>query len=78
MTYIPGNHWLICDITGLKIRRSRASKTYDGLMVRRGQNDGRHPQEGVRARSDRTAVKDPRPRPADVFLSPGDVTEADL
>lgn len=78
MTYIPGNHWLICDITGLKIRRSRAVKTHDGLMVRRDQDDGRHPQEDVRSRADNPRVNNARPRPVDVFLSPGDVTEDDL
>lgn len=78
MTYIPGDHWVICDQTGFKVRRSQVVKQWDGLLVRRDQHDPRHPQELVKAKVDRVTVSDPRPRKTDVFLEVGDVTGDDL
>lgn len=79
MTYIPGNHFLICDRCGFKIRRSQARKTWDGLMVCAKRCwEPRHPLDRVKVRIDKQWVRDPRPRPADVFLEAGDVSADDL
>jgi hypothetical protein len=77
--YIPGDHWIICDLCGFKTRRSRARKTWDGKLVCIPDWEPRHPQDYlVRGKKDGQAVKDARPRPDDVFLSAGDVTADDL
>jgi hypothetical protein len=76
--YRPGDYYIICDVTGFKIRRSEAVRTWDGLLVRRDQADPRHPQEFVRARADLQAVPEPRPQPADYFLTENEVTPDSL
>lgn len=78
MAYIPGDHWVICDVCGFKYRASATRKRWDGLRVCRADYEERHPQDRVRGRKDVQAVHDPRPRPPDVFVAPGDVTPDDL
>lgn len=68
MSYILGDHWVICDRCGFKIRRSKASKTWDGLLVcTKSCWEPRHPQDFVRARADRQSVRDARPDMQDMF-----------
>ncbi|MCF4166336.1 hypothetical protein L2U69_11830 [Zavarzinia compransoris] len=77
-TYIPGDHWVICDRTGFKVRASETRKEWNGLRVWNKVWEPRHPQDFVRGRADDQAVRDARPRQEDVFLSPGDVTPENL
>jgi hypothetical protein len=65
--YRRGDHWLIDDRTGFAIRRSEARKEYTGAIVHKDDFETRHPQEFIKGRRDRQAVKDPRPEPADQF-----------
>lgn len=76
--YIAGDHWLICEFSGFKIRRSQARRTHDGRWVRSDFWEPEHPQENVRARPERMGVDVARPRPADVFLDTNDVTAESL
>lgn len=76
--YRPGDHYVICDECGFKYRASETRKRWDGMRVCQKDYEGRHPQDGVRGRRDRQAVKGARPESPDVFLEPNDVTADDL
>jgi hypothetical protein len=77
-TYRPGDHLVVCDRTGFVVYASDTVKEWTGLRVRRESAEQRHPQDHVKGRIDRQGVPDARPRPADVFLEPGDVTADSL
>lgn len=68
--YKLGDHWVIDDRTGRKIRSSEARKEWNGLLVHRSVWEPRQPQEFVRGHADRQAVDDPRPRGVDTFTGP--------
>ena len=81
MSYIAGDPWVYCDMSGFKVRMSNTVKTWNGLRVARrfaGEETRRHPQENIRGVKDVQTVKDGRPEPTDVFVDPGDVTVDDL
>lgn len=78
MTYIPGNPWVICDISGRKVRMSDTRKMYNGLRVHWRYWCPQHPQEFMEGIVEHPEVKDARPRGTDVFISIGDVTADDL
>ena len=74
-----GDHRVICDRSGFKCWASETVVEWNGLRVHRRFADAtRHPQDFVRAVPDNQLVPNPRPEPADTFLSPGDVTPSDL
>lgn len=77
MSYASGDYHIICDRCGFKVLRSQARKTWDGLIVCRKDWEPRHPQDFVKARSDRQAVRDPRPEQTDSFISTA-ITQDDL
>lgn len=77
-TYKAGDHWVICDSCGFKVRASDTRMRWDGLRVCMADWETRHPQDYVRGKRDRQSVPNPRPEPPDNFIDPGDVTEADL
>lgn len=68
--YRKGDFYRICDRTGLKVWASETRRTWDGLIVAKDQWEPKHPQENVRAKADRQAVPDPRPRAADRNVYP--------
>lgn len=72
------DHRVICDVCGFEYMASETRMRWDNARVCMKDWEPRHPQDFVRARRDRQAVRNPRPPPPDVFLSPGDVTEDDL
>lgn len=76
--YIAGDHWLICDECGFKVRVSETRKRWDGLRVCLKDWEPRHPQDLVRGRHDRQRVATSRPEPPDTFLEINDVTADDL
>ncbi len=78
MTYVPGDFWRICDRCGKKIRQSETRKTWDGLWVCENDWEPRHPQDFVRGKKDKQAVNEPRPEPANYFLSDNEVSADDL
>lgn len=72
--YVRGDHWLIDDRSGEKIRSSDAVREWDGTIVHRDDAEPRHPQDFVRAKRDRQAVRVARPPPPDVFRGPPETT----
>ena len=69
--YVPGGYWVIDDRTGFRVRASEARKEWTGLLVDGvDEYEDRHPQDFVRARTDRQNVKNPRPPPPDVYGGP--------
>lgn len=76
--YIPGDHYLICDRSGFKIRRSEAKRTWDNLIVREQDFEVRHPQDFLRGLRDQQAVKEPRSEAPDQFVSTNAVQPDDL
>ena len=69
MPYIPGDFWRICDRCGGKFRQSETRKTWDGFWVCLSDWEPRHPQDFVKGKTDKQSVPEPRPEPADVFIS---------
>ena len=80
MTYISGDHWKICDQCGMKKRKSKTRKMWNGLIVCSDTCwEGRHPQDSVKSVKDNQSVKDARPRQENVFISTANpVTGDDL
>jgi hypothetical protein len=58
--YRPGDYWVICDECGRTFRKSKTRKRWDGMIVCFNDWEPRHPQEFIRGRADRIAVKDAR------------------
>lgn len=77
-SYRAGDHYVICDVCGFKMRASETRRRWDNLRVCTKDWESRHPQDFVRGRKDRQRVPDPRPEPADNFIEVNDITEADL
>lgn len=76
--YKPGDNYLICDQTGLKIRASQAKKRWDGAIVIADQCEPRHPQEFVKGIKERIAAKVSRPEQTDDFIGTNEVTAESL
>lgn len=72
--YVPGDHYCICDVCGFNVRASETRMRWDNLRVCLKDWEPRHPQDGVRGRRDRQAVRNARPEAPDVFLNENDVT----
>ncbi len=68
--YIPGDNWIIDDITGQKIRALESRRQWDGTITNERNYSPRHPQDFVRAIPDRQAADLIRSRPADTFQGP--------
>jgi hypothetical protein len=77
--YEPGGWYRLCDRCGRKRRHYDTRKEWTGLIVcTDGCFEERNQQDYVRGVADRQRVPDPRPEPADVFLSANEVTADDL
>jgi hypothetical protein len=68
VTYVPGDHWKICEVCGFKYRASQTSRRWDGLFVCSEDFETRHPQDFVRGRLDHQNVPNPRPEPPLNFI----------
>ena len=67
----PGDHLVVDDRTGFTRWASQVVReTLTGFMVRRGRADPRHPQELLRTRADKQAVKNPRPPGVANYVGP--------
>ncbi|KKN77957.1 hypothetical protein LCGC14_0355220 [marine sediment metagenome] len=79
MTYYKsGDHSVICDRCGFKVKASETRKEWNGLRICKTHWEPRHPQEFIRGRPDHQAVYDPRPEGIDLFLDPNQVTSTDF
>lgn len=67
--YILGDYWIICQITGQKVMRSKARYNWKGQLVSLVAWEEKHPQIDLRGRKDDIAVEDARPRQPTVFES---------
>lgn len=65
--YISGEFNVICDVCSKKIKASDAKQRWDGLIVCPSDFEHRHPQDYVRAKTDKITVPFTRPRPVDGF-----------
>lgn len=68
--YRQGDHWIVDDETGQKVRASDARMRWDGMLVDKKNWEPRQPQDLIRSRPDGRPVSNPRPRPPDVFQGP--------
>jgi hypothetical protein len=76
--FILGDHNVICDRCGHKVKASATRKEWNGLRVCTAHWEARHPQEFVRGRPERARPVDPRPVSTDLFLTPNQVTASNL
>lgn len=74
--YVPGDHWVLCDVCGFKCRASETQKRWDGLRVCMADFEPRHPQDFVKGKRDRQAVRNARPEPPDEFVTISAVLDA--
>lgn len=77
-SYVPGDHWVICDECGFKVRASATRMRWDRRRVCLKDWEPKHSQDGVRGRVDRQRVPNARPEQPDVFLTENQVTANDL
>lgn len=71
--YIRGDHNVICDLSGAKLKRSQCrlgqpGSTIAGLLVDKELWSPRHPQLDIRPRQENIAVRDARPRSETQFM----------
>jgi hypothetical protein len=66
-TYTSGDWWIICDVCSKKVKASTSKKRWDGLIVCTDDYESRHPQDYLRAKTDKIAVPFSRPRVEDDF-----------
>jgi len=76
--YAPGDHNVICDRTGKKVKASQTRKQWNNLIVREESWEPRHPQDLIRSKPDHQQVPDPRSEQEDVFLATNEVKAEDL
>jgi len=77
-TYDSGDHYVICDRCGFKVRRSQARRTWDNLIVCPVDFEERHPQDFRTGRKDKIYVDEPRSEPENTFLTTNQVVASDL
>lgn len=73
----PGDHLVICDMSGEQVYRSQCVRQWDGAIVKKEYARRRHPLDLQRSPPVERPIKDARPE-NDVFLEYGDVTADDL
>ena len=66
--YKPGDWLIICDVCGTKIKASESKRRWDGLIVCAKDHEFRHPQDFLRAKTDKISVPFSRSEPADQFV----------
>jgi len=64
-----GEHNVIDDIDGFKIRSDRTRKDWRGLISSKDNWSERHPQLTLRPRNEQISVVDARERPTDKFVT---------
>ena len=68
--YRQGDHYIIDDRTGFKVRASDSRKEWTGDRVHKDIWEPRHPLDLIRSRRDNMAVTDARPPPLPIFIGP--------
>ncbi len=67
-TFIAGDHWIISDISGQKIRFSEAMKDWRGLWMEKDNFSPKEKQLTIRAKQERIAVSVARTQSIDETL----------
>ena len=67
--YVPGDYNVVCDVCSKKIKASDAKQRWDGLIVCPSDFEHRHPQDFVKARTDKITVPFTRPIPPLMFTN---------
>lgn len=75
--YVPGDHNVIDDLHGFKLKRSECRMRWDNVLVPVGDFEERHPQDFLRSRRDKIKVRDARPEQDNVFEA-ASVSASDL
>lgn len=65
--YIPGEFNVTCDVCSKKIKANEAKQRWDGFIVCPDDFENRHPQDFVKAQTDKITVPFTRPIPAYIF-----------
>ena len=65
--YIPGEFNVTCDVCSKKIKANEAKQRWDGFIVCPADFETRHPQDFVKAKTDKITVPFTRPIPPLVF-----------
>ena len=65
--YKTGDWNIICDVCAKKFKASEAKQRWDGLVVCPDDFEHRHPQDFVKAQTDKITVPFTRPIPTEVF-----------
>ena len=68
--YIAGDHNVISDYSGQKLKRSECRYTWDGFLVGNSEWEPKQPQLDIKGRDERIAVSDTRPRGVVKFFVP--------
>ena len=77
--YEFGGFYRLCQRCGFRRRNYETKKEWTGLIVCEDTCwEPKHSQDNVRGIKDRQRVPDPRPEPADDFLSENEVTRDSL
>jgi hypothetical protein len=77
--FIAGGFYRYCDRCGFERRNYDTKKEWTGLIVCADEcYETRHPQDNVRGVKDQQKVPNPRPEPADYFLTDNEVTRDSL
>lgn len=69
--FISGEWNVICDVCSKKIKAHDAKQRWDGFIVCPDDFEHRHPQDFVKAKTDKITVPFTRPRPVDIFVDDG-------
>jgi hypothetical protein len=72
--YISGEFNVICDRCGQKHKAHNVLQEWTGFIVCKPCYEHRHPQDFVKAHSDKITVPFTRPRPIDLFVDDGNRT----
>ena len=67
--FISGDWNVVCDVCSKKIKASDAKQRWDGLIVCPTDFESRHPQDFVKARTDKITVPFTRPIPPLTFTN---------
>lgn len=67
--YVSGEWNVTCDVCSKKIKSSQAKQRWDGFIVCPEDYEQRHPQDFVKARTDKVSVPFTRPIPTIIYTA---------
>lgn len=64
-----GSWWVLCDVCNKKTQANQTKQRWDGFIVCKEDWEVRHPQDFVKATTDKISVPFTRPRGTDEFVT---------